>query len=186
MKGEPTNIDERIAEAQPQLVRFVRRRAQGRLLRYETVEDLAQAITARALSGSAGFEGDDPVRFWAWLYKVALNHLDDRRAYWMALKRYAGSTARLALADSGDGVGEPAGNESGPATRAERREMLVVVARALAGLAERDRQLLELASQGASDAEIGVELGMAGESAGRAKRRALERLRAQWRRNGAR
>lgn len=170
-----------LTDGQPELLAFIRRRARGRLLRYETAEDLSQAVTARALSGLSGFSGTDPKHFWAWLFKITLNHLDDRRDYWFALKRSATPVLRMAADGSWSGdVDEPATSVSGPATRAERRDLLVQVAHGLARLTERDRRLLQLASGGATDAELGAEFNMDTNSAGRAKRRALERLRALW------
>lgn len=155
-------------------------RAAGGLLRYESAEDLLQALSCELLARPAGFEARGPAEDRAWLLTAARRHLASRRRHWAALKRGSGRVLRGALSGTHTGLGGPdafAASQTGPSTFAWRREQLVLVARALGLLLDRDRRLVELASQGASNEEIASELGTEVPAAAKAKARALERLR---------
>jgi DNA-directed RNA polymerase specialized sigma24 family protein len=123
-------LAELLVQSRDDLRAFVRKRAAG-LLRFETAEDLVQAIHLRALERAAGFayQGREP--FFGWLYTVARQHLADRHAHWSALKRRSGKLLRLTagVSETADprAVAIPAAEVAGPSTFAERRELIVRV-----------------------------------------------------------
>ena len=142
-----------LVEHRERLVRFLQKHA-GRLLRYETVEDLAQGIHLRALDrgGTFRFEGED--RFLGWLFTLARSYVADRRIHWGALKRQSGRLLRITQSPEATSdpraVGEPVRQTTGPATFADRREMVTVAVKALAALLPRDRQLMGWHTEGPS------------------------------------
>jgi len=169
-----------LEESRPELVGFVVREARG-LLRFESAEDLVQAIHLRAVekSGRLDFRGREP--FFAWLHTLARNHLSDRRAHWGALKRCSGRLLRYTAgaADTADplAVPLPAAPGPGPSTFADRREQIVLAVRTLDALLPRDRDLVRWTSEGLPLAEMAARLGVTYAAADQARRRALERFR---------
>jgi DNA-directed RNA polymerase specialized sigma24 family protein len=71
---------------------------------------------------------------------------------------------------------EPASRRTGPSTRAERRDLLVVATRALAALPERDAELVRHLMHGLPISETASRLSITPEAAQRARLRAVERL----------
>ncbi len=182
MSAEP--LPALLARRGDDVLRFARRRA-GRLLRYETEEDLAQGIRAQALERGRDFEFRTEKEFLSWLYSVARSYLADRHAYWTALKRRPARLLRLTWAgsDTSDAaaVPEPPGTRTGPSTFASRREQLALAVKALALLLPRDRDLVTWDAEGHSVAELAQRLAISHEAAERARRRALERFRKAYR-----
>jgi len=175
-------FERRIAQQRVELLRFVERRAGGALIRMESPEDLAQDVLARALRHADGFEWRDQASFRAWLFEVARNHLEDRRAYWSALKRAGAQALRLGETEELRlGLDELAASVTGPSTFAARREQVGLAARALALLLPRDRELIEGLVQGWSAAEHAARLGTSTTLVESARKRALERLRKTFR-----
>lgn len=164
------------------LLRHVERTA-GRVLRYETAEDLVQGIHLLALKVAGKFEDRGPEAFLAWQRRVARGFLKDRRAYWSAGKRRPARLFRLTQGASSDpgAVPEPAGAGTGPSTFANRRELLSLALKALGMLLPRDRDLVTWSSEGVTDEEIGARLGLEPRAAARARQRAVERYRRTWR-----
>lgn len=164
---------------------FLKRNASATLLRFETAEDLFQGFASHALSRAERFEDRGEGAASAWLYELARNFLRDRHRHWTALKRGSGRILRSGLGapassilhPSGGGSSEPTASQTGPATIAAKREQLVLAAKALALLLPRDRQLVEWSAEGLSIAEMAEELGISADAAGKARNRALERLR---------
>lgn len=160
------------------LLRFVQQRG-GRLLRYEAAEDLVQGVHVRVLERGGGFayRGDGP--FLAWLRTVARSYLADRITYWTAQRRRPAGLLRLTGAGGtdSDAAREPAGEGTGPATFAERREMLAAATAALDLLLPRDRELLQLAAEGWTVGELAEHLGLSYGAADKARTRAIERFR---------
>jgi hypothetical protein len=163
------------------LLRFVERRAGGALLRVETSEDLVQGICAHALARTERLELRDERSLLAWVFELALNYLQDRRAHWSALKRNGASVLRLAFSESTEpGLGplrELAASATGPSTFAARRETLTLATEALGLLLPRDRELVDAMCRGLSAREHGDELGLGAAAAERARSRSLERFR---------
>ena len=159
-----------------QLVRHLER-AGGGLLAYESAEDLAQGVHLRALDdGSFEYRSDEA--FVAWLYTVAGRHVADRNDYWKALKRGSGRVLRLTMSGTGSWAGfGPVATATGPSTFASRRELLVIVAKAMSALPERDRRLVRWASEGLSVGEQAERLELTYAAAQRAGLRAQDRLR---------
>lgn len=178
--SEPARLPELLVRYRVDLLRFVERRA-GPLLRFETPDDLVQGIHLRALEHQDRFEYRGREPFLGWLHELARNYLSKRRAHWSALKRRPAGLFRLTRAEGTGGVAEPAGAGTGPATFAERREMLTLAVQALDLLMERDRQLVRWASRGVTTDEIAERLDLSRTSAERARQRAVERFRKAFR-----
>lgn len=165
------------------LSELVRVEARG-LLRFESQDDLLQGIRQRVLEKAAVFEQRSDAEALGWLRTVARNWLLGRRAHWSALKRDGGALLRLTAADGSlvsDGVLIPAASVTGPSTLADRMEQLTLATRALALLPERDRLLVRWTCQDLELAEMAARLDVSVDSTGRARSRALERLRKTYR-----
>jgi len=132
-----------------ELVRWLGREARG-LLQYESAEDLAQGVHLRVLEHQDSFEYRGDAEFGGWLFTLARRHVADRHDYWTAVRRGSGHVLRFTLAGTGAlKLGGIAGRVfTGPTTFAERRELHVLAARALATLPERDRDLVRWMSEG--------------------------------------
>lgn len=117
-------------------------RATGRA---EDAEDLAQEVFLSVHRGLEGFKGD--ARFTTWLYRIAWNRCAD----WLRRNRKPGRrTVRIEEAD------EVADDRADPAAAAVGAEDRLRLRRALDGLDERYRSVVELvAIQGLSYAEAG-------------------------------
>jgi len=173
-------IETWLVRYRPDLVRFVRAHG-GRVLRFETAEDLTQGVHLRALDRSGGFEPGDERVFLAWMYKVARSYVADRRLHWSALKRNSGSLLRLTAASDATtdprAVVEPAPDVTGPSTFASRREQMVLAVRALSLLLERDRQIVRGHCDGLTISDLATRLGLKYDATRIAHARALERFR---------
>jgi len=149
----------------------------GRVLRYESVEDLVQGFFVRSLQRekSFRFRGEKP--FLEWLYTGARQHLGDRYAYWAALRRSPASLVRLTRSGSDGGAAEPAADGTGPATHADRRLLVDRAIRALSLLDRRDQAIVRNAADGLGVREQAEQLGLSREAAKSAVRRATDRFR---------
>ena len=168
-----------LQEFEDDLVSFLARHA-GWILRYETVEDLMQALHVRVLERGADFEYRGKEPFLKWVYTVARTLLADRREYWSALKRKSAGLLRL-TAGAGTpsdtrAVREPAGEATGPSTFASRREQLAQAVKALAVLLPRDRDLVRWASEDMPLEEQAQRLGISYNAAKQARHRAIDRF----------
>lgn len=180
MSDAPTNLPSLLALHRDALIRFLTKEASG-LLRYESEEDLAQGVHLRALGVEEHFAYEGEGQFFSWLWKVARQHVADRYDYWTALKRSAGRLLRVTggaeeSSMAGSGV-EPPASMTGPATFADRRDLLRVAMRALDTLRPRDRRVIELSALGADLKELGLKLDLAYDAAQQARSRAFERFR---------
>jgi len=158
------------------LGRFVGRHA-GRLLRYESREDLVQGIHLRALERGSGFTWRGREPFLAWLYAVARTHLADRHAYWSALRRKPAGLLRLTAGGTDPQGVDPSLSAAGPSTFSALREQVDLAVRALALLPERDRALVQWAAQRVPGAEQAARLGLSADACESAGRRAVARFR---------
>ena len=176
----PTDLASLLVRTRKPLLAFVSRNARG-LLRYETVEDIVQAIHLKALEkeDSFAYRGDDP--FFSWLFTVARNHMRDRSAHWRALKRRSGRLLRYTAGAGGTSdpgaVPEPAGSRTGPSTFAARREQILMAVRALDLLLPRDRDLVRWSAEGLTLQDQADRLGLNYKAVERARNRAVERFR---------
>ena len=159
---------------------FVRQQA-GRLLRFESVDDLVQGVLVRALSRRHTYQHTDEDGFLGWMFTVARSHLADRHVHWSALKRKSGRLLRITADPGGTrdpyAVAQPAGSAPGPATFAERREQLLLAVQALSTLLPRDRRLMGWFADGLPIQEQATRLEISYAAAQRAHLRALERFR---------
>lgn len=166
-----------LVESRADLVAWVGRHA-GRVLRYESADDLVQAIHVRALEHEADFRWRGREPFFAWLHQVARTCLADRHAHWAALRRRPSRLVRLTRAGSTSGAAEePRAPGPGPSTVASRREDLVRAVRVLDLLLPRDRDLVTWTAEDVDADEQARRLGISRDAAERARRRALERFR---------
>lgn len=176
----PADLAPLLEDRRGDLVRYCQKQA-GRVLRYETAEDLAQGIHLAALQRAPGLEYRSDDEFAAWLFTVARGYLADRRDYWYALKRRCGNLLRITVgaASTPDprAVGEPAATDTGPTTFAARREQLVLAVKALSLLMSRDQQLVRWYSEGTPLAEQAEALGISYDAVRVAQGRALDRFR---------
>ncbi len=171
-------LGELLVRHREDLLRFVERHA-GSVLRYESGEDLVQAIAVHALRHQSSFEyrGEEP--FFAWIHRAARQILADRRDHWSAIKRGSGKVLRMTLSsDSSDpGAAQvPASQRTGAVTRADRREQLVLVVRAIALLSERDKQLVRWHGESVSIGEQAQRLALSYDAAQQAGLRAMARF----------
>jgi DNA-directed RNA polymerase specialized sigma24 family protein len=177
---DATPLERLIVEHREELLRFVRRRAGGALLRLETAEDLAQAVCAHALAHGAGAASAGPIQP-GWLFRVAEHYLSDRRDHWSTLKRMGGEVLRTSYAEDPSqdfgAVRELASSVTGPSTFAVRREMLHLATLALDMLLPRDRDLVDGFCRGESLEEQAQVLGGNAVAAAKARSRAMERFR---------
>ena len=169
-----------LEDHQPQLMSLLRHEARM-LLRFESVDDLAQGVHLRALREEGGFEYRSEGEFLAWLRTLARRHLADRHDYWSALKRGSGRVLRLTWGDGSQSdpaaAPMPVISQTGASTFASRRELLVLAAKVLAALPPRDRSLVRWMSEGLSLEEQSQQLGLTYDATQRAAHRALERFR---------
>lgn len=174
------SLDELLVAKRPALRAMVGREA-GRLLLYQSADDLVQAVQLRALERRERFEyqGDDA--FVGWLFTLARRVLADRRDHWSALKRRSGRllryTASASRTSDPRAVGEPSAAIAGPSTFASRREQIVLATRALDLLLPRDRDLVRWSADGTGLDEQAERLGISYAAVTQAKKRALERFR---------
>jgi len=174
-------LAELVAGRHETLVRYCLRNA-GRLLRFETAEDLAQGVQLAALRRAESFEMRSDGELDAWLFTLARGYLADRLRYWSRLKRHSGALLRITSADPGTtadprAVAEPVVVRTGPSTFASRREQIVIAMKALSFLSPRDQRLVTAYRDGLSIAETAERLGLAYDAARVAQTRALERFR---------
>ncbi len=176
-------LPELLDEHRSDLHRYLQRRA-GRLLRYESSEDLVQGVHLRAIERGKGFEYRNREAFLKWLHTVANSYLVDRVAYWTALRRRPGLLLRLTAQASTPfpgAVAEPPTKNTGPITFAQRREQVDAAIRALDLLMPRDRRIVLLKREGMSIEEIGKRVDLNYNAAERAHARAVERYRKAFR-----
>lgn len=179
MSGAPP-IDELLARHEEALAALIRRHAGVALLRFDTIEDLVQGVRHEAIRSAPSLQWRGDAAFAAWLFAIARRHLSARRDYWFARKRSPGALLRLTMTGSaGAGLDRSAlaDTGAGPATFAQRRELLVQAARAATLLLPRDRQIIEWIVDGKDAREIARLLGLTDAAADKARQRALERLR---------
>jgi RNA polymerase sigma factor (sigma-70 family) len=180
MPDAPTpTLEELLVEHHDELLRRLRRRGAG-LLRYESEEDLAQGVHLRALRSAEGFAYRGEAAFQGWLAQLVRAHVADRHEYWTAARRNGGALVRITQLGSATtmGVGiEPSSPRSGPATFAQRRDLLALAAQAVDVLLPRDQRIVAMIHDGRTTEEVAEALGLTVETAQRTKTRAIERFR---------
>jgi RNA polymerase sigma factor (sigma-70 family) len=172
------SVEQLLLRHQPMLKLLVWTRARA-LLRYEAAEDLLQDVNLHALQVAGRFEYRSDEQFTGWLRKVAQQCLINRHRSWSALRRNLGELCDLAEHTSDDQRrgAHASAREAGPATLAERRDLLTLMARMITTLPGRDQRILLWEAADVPLAEIANRLDLSRESANRARLRALERLR---------
>lgn len=177
-ENPPPSLAEALVTYSSAIEAFVARGA-GRLVHREAVEDLAQGVCLRMLERADSFEWRSELEFLSWTKVVVGSYLNTRRQYWNAARRNAGHVLRVSLGGRSDrshaGV-DPASLRTGPATFAARRDQMHVATQAMSMLLDRDQRIIEHERNGLSITEIGQELGLTTEAAGRARLRAHGRF----------
>ncbi|MEO0651771.1 MAG: sigma-70 family RNA polymerase sigma factor [Planctomycetota bacterium] len=180
-RSDREELQAALVEQAEQLRGFIARQAPPSLTRFETVEDLYQSFASEVLARADRYEDRGPERRLGWLHEVARNFVRERQRHWMALKRGSGKVLRSGFGDperASEFAGfEPAQSSAGPGSIAARREQLLLVAKALGLLLPRDRQIVEWSSEGHDSSELARRLDLTVDAAGKARQRALERLR---------
>lgn len=180
MTADTPDLPALLEAKRPALRKLVVREAGG-LLRWQTADDLVQAVHLHVLERADRFEYRGEDAFLSWLFTLARNVLADRRDHWGALKRRSGRVLRYTagVADTSDprAVAEPAAQSPGPSTFAARREQILLATRALDLLLPRDRDLVVWSSEGVDPAEQAARLGLTYMAAAQARKRATERFR---------
>lgn len=99
---------------------------------------------------------------------------------WSAARRNGGALMRITQVGSnstlGDGV-EPVSPGRGPATFAQRRDLLAIAAQAVDVLLPRDQQIVAMIHDGLTVPEMSEQLSLTVETTRRTKQRAVERFR---------
>jgi RNA polymerase sigma factor (sigma-70 family) len=174
----PPSLEALLARHSGLVASIVRQEAGITLLRFDSVDDLIQGARQDVVRSAATFEWRGEDAFRSWLAIITRRHLSARREYWFACKRNPGAMLRLTLSGPGGTIrSQLAASGAGPATFAQRREQLTLVTKAVAMLLPRDRDLVACIAQGNSTDEIAVKFGLTPEAAGKARLRALDRLR---------
>ena len=177
----PSQLEQLLLARRSELLGFLRRHASPAVLRYESPEDLTQAVLARALESAHNFEARDADATRAWLLRIARNYLTDRTRYWMALKRRSGKVLRFEMSRSGSSdeavAWDPRASQTSPSQFAIRREQLITAAKAMNLLMERDRNLVTWTSHQIPISEQAQKLNLSYEATAKASRRAQQRFR---------
>ena len=184
MSDTPT-LERLLATHQAALEDYIAPRA-GWLLRYESVDDLAQGVRVRAMQRGTAFSYEGEAPFFGWLNRVAQTYLADRANYWSALKRSSASLLRLtagggAVSPGTAAADTPVSTMTGPATMAHRKELLTLAVQVLSALPERDARMVRWSSEGVTLQEQADRLEISYEAAKKAGQRALERFREAYR-----
>ena len=182
---DPPDLPSLLVQYRPQLLAFAEREAGRALLRYESADDLVQNVHQEALGCADRFEWRSEKEFLSWVYTVARRCFSSRRAHWFAAKRDCSKVLRLnwsgAGSDQSPFILDQADTGTGPSTFAFRREILLLVTKAMALLLPRDRDIVRWMIEGIAVKEQAARQGLSHEAAARAQSRALERLRKAYR-----
>ena len=177
-------VEQILERHQHELAHLVRREAGAPLLRFEEPEDLVQGVRLHVLRVADKYEPRSEAETRAWLRRLARRYLRDRRDHWFALRRGGGKVLRHTLRGSASfpELG-PALIDSthGPRTRADHREQIVQLSRALDLLLPRDRLVVQWISEGAATEELMTRLDLGRAATERVRSRAFSRLRRAWR-----
>ena len=178
--SQSSSLADLLERHRAELLRLVASEARG-LLNRESANDLVQDICLRALRQEDQFSYRGDREFLGWIRRIARQQIADRHDYWSALRRQAGHLLRITSSspfESGATQAvHPIGKTTGPATFADRREMLELAAKSLALMLERDRELVRRVNLGHDIPQLAEYLGVTYDAAEAAKRRALERFR---------
>jgi RNA polymerase sigma factor (sigma-70 family) len=132
--GDREAVDALVHRYQPALERLLHARVRGVSRRLLDTTDLVQEVTLRALGALGSFEYRGIGSFWAFLRRIALNHVVE-----VVRKVQRDGTSR---ADSADPSQVPPSTEPAPWLAISRREEFAAFERALAVLSERQRHAL--------------------------------------------
>lgn len=141
---------------------YVRKNMDAALARQESCGDLVQSICREALESKSSYEFRGEAAFRQWLLQLALHKLIDRRRFYRARKR-DGAPAGPALSSGFDldqlaRLARTLG--ASPSSEASLREELNVLAAALAGLAESDREMIRMIHlEGLTHADVAERVG---------------------------
>jgi RNA polymerase sigma-70 factor (ECF subfamily) len=168
----PASLGERILASLPGLTRFVRRRMGPELAARESASDIVQSTCRELLRNASGYHDRGEASFQNWLRSAAEHKLANRARHWRAVRRADGE---LAPGERPPEAHSPAAED--PLQEALLREEAERLRRAFASLPEEYRRVLvRFQIEGATQAEIGAELGRSSEAVRKLVARALARL----------
>lgn len=174
-----TALFERILGHLPGLTHFVRGRMGPELRARESASDIVQSTCRELLRSASSFEDRGEASFQRWLRSVAEHKLRNRARHWRAQRRADGLPA---FGERPQGSDEPAfeprapGRDE-PSEEAILREEIERLTRCFESLDPVYRDVLRRSQiDGASHAELALELGRSPEAARKLVARALARL----------
>lgn len=156
------------------LLKFVEREARG-LLRRESGDDLVGGVHLRALQQEEGFDYRSDEEFLGWLKLIARQQIADRHDYWKAQRRQATHMLRVTSRETTQGA-QLEGKITGPETWTARREMMEIATRAITLLLPRDRQVVQMVTDGDSVAAVAKKINVSRAAAEQARSRAMRRF----------
>jgi RNA polymerase sigma factor (sigma-70 family) len=168
----PASLGERILASLPGLTRFVRRRMGPELASRESASDIVQSTCRELLRNASGYQERGEASFQHWLRCAAEHKLANRARHWRAVRRADGE---IPPGEPPPEARSPAGED--PLQEALLREEAERLRLAFASLPEEYRRVLvRFQIEGATQAEIGAELGRSSEAVRKLVARALARL----------
>ena len=172
-----TALVERILANLPGLTRFVRRRMGPELSARESASDIVQSTCRELLRSASSFEERGEASFQRWLQSAAEHKLANRARHWRAQRRAGESPLPGAPRAADDELTARSPSAAGPSEEAMLREEIERLERAFQALEPEYRTVLRRSQiDGASHAELALEMGRSSEAVRKLVARALARL----------
>lgn len=185
-EGDGSAFERAVRRHLPLVRRTVQRRFSPQLRARLDPSDVIQETQQEAFRLRDDFLARRPMPFRLWLLKTAHQRLlNIERDHLAAAKRQVSREVPLPDRSSLDIAAAIMGQEPSPSQQAFRRELAAKVRRALARLAEKDREILFLRNfEGLSNADVAAVLDLNPETTKKRYTRALLRLQAMLREDG--
>jgi RNA polymerase sigma factor (sigma-70 family) len=177
-----SSLAERILGSLPGLTHFVRRRMGADLAARESASDIVQSTCRELLRSASTFEDRGEASFRRWVQTAAEHKLKNRARHWRAARREGGSrTVQVGAQASDDGaetnVEPSAPIASHPSQDAMLREETERLSRAFRALPPEYRAVLTRSQiDGASHAELALEMNRSPEAVRKLVARAMAQL----------
>jgi len=144
----------------------------------EAPSDLVQLSFMEAAQGFAGFVGQGPDDFRAWVRQILSNNINDLRDRYQTQKRQVDRELRQSELSSGHAGRNLESAESSPSERVVNQELLRSLEVSLAKLSAEQRELIQLRQkEGKSFVQIAKLLGVGEDAVQKRWARAVEELR---------
>jgi len=168
-------VGDLLAEHETALLDYIEGRTSPALWRRYPLDDIAQDVRVRAMSGILRIHSDDPERVAPWLRTIARHRV---RELWRMISR----RKTRHEADSNAGLGQAETADGGPLEAAEGHEQDEGAVAAVRGLSRLHRRILALYLEGRTRSEIAALVGISASDVGDILFRELRGLRARLRR----